>query len=238
MKLRTPRGRALSRVAFSPMARHGLSLGPCVRNGHIEDRPLWPICGPTERRSLRLAMVCAALWLSGVSCSSGQSVDRLTDVLADGEVVAELRYEAVDDDVQFDLSSRQTVLLDVEEFVSALVATDGGVPSWLAVPELTPTDGTMSPDERAEAMEDSLRKFMPTELGEHGRRYVWSLYWALSMPPEAVQLAILESEFTGKDSADWDFDGFRARYPEYLEEVAHAWLDTNRDLRPAGLKIE
>ena len=238
MKLRAIGNRNQSFLAYSLTVRNRVSQRSCARSIDVEDSPILLTCSPLEWRRLRLVLVCVALWLSGFSCSSAQSTDRLTEVLEDSDVVVALKYEPIDDIDRLGLSPQQAVSLDVDEFVVALVASDGGVPSWLAIPELTPTAGITSPTEGAESIKDVLRDFFPAELGEDGRRYVWSLYWALSMPPEAVQREILESEFTGKDRSSWDFDGFRARYPEYLEEIAHTWLDVNRDSRPAQLNIE
>lgn len=238
MDMRTLGNRAAALMAMFRNLHCRRSSRPYDGNSPHEDTSISSARGRLVRRRCRAVLVCIALWLSIASCSSDDSTNRLADVLADREVIADLRYESADDETQTDTSSQGMVAFGVDEFVSALVALEGGAPTWLAIPELSNEDGSNSIGGDDEVVEDMLSRFLPPELGENDRRYVWSLYWVLSMPPEKVQLEILNREFTGQDRFDWDFEGFRTRYPQYLEELAHSWLEINEDLQPSGLRIE
>ena len=185
-----------------------------------------------------LTLACLAVCIGSISCSSGRSNDRLTNVLADGDVVAELTYEPAEDGIQQDSSTQDIVTIEVEEFVSALLAIDGGAPSWLAIPELSSSEDSDSPDGHTENVGNSLQEIFPPELGEDSRRYLWSLFWTLDMPPESIQLAILNREFAGQTAGNLEYERFRSRYPEYLEELARAWLEINQESRPAELRFK
>ena len=183
-------------------------------------------------------MAGAVLMLSGTACSSGQSGDRLTDLLEDDEVVAELRYDttAIPDSAYS--GSVQTVVLDVEVFVSEFVKSEEGWPSWLLIGESVVDSETRASEEDTHVALDWLRQYMRPEIQEGNGAYVWSLYWTLAMPPAQIQLAILEREFGAGDPVERDVAGFRTRYPEYLTELARAWLDVNSEHRPEWLRIE
>lgn len=185
-----------------------------------------------------LALLYAATWMGIAACSAGQTPVWLSDVLADDAVRAELKYSVAGTNGEHGIAGPNAVVLDVEEFVTALAAIDGNAPSWLSLPELASNTGNISAEQRVEAMEELFREFLPPELSEDGRRYAWSLYWTLSMPPTEIQRAILDNEFSGNDRSDWDIDGFRERYPEYLAELAYVWLELNADVRPTGFAWE
>ncbi|WP_419839547.1 hypothetical protein [Candidatus Poriferisodalis sp.] len=180
----------------------------------------------------------AALVLSGIACTSAESGDRLTDVLVNDEVIAELRYDPTVVLGSSQSESVSTVVLNVEEFVSEIVSSEEGWPSWLSIGEST-IDSTVGEAEYdAHIALDWLHRYLPAETQEGNGTYVWALYWTLAMPPAQVQLAILEREFGVGELAEQNIAEFRARYPEYLAELARAWLAVNSEHRPGWLRVE
>ena len=183
-------------------------------------------------------MIGAVLSLTVVACSSPQPGVKLIDVLEHEAVIEELRYDAIGALDTTQQGPAQIVLLDVEEFVSRFVISEEGWPSWLTIDESISNTTKSRPDDETHVGLDWLHRYMPPNIEDNSGAYVWSLYWALAMPPAQVQLEILTGEFGGTSRTERDVDGFRSRYPEYLEELARAWLDINSEHRPEWLRIE
>ena len=180
----------------------------------------------------------AALVLNGTACNSADSGERLAEILANDEVIAELQYDSTVVLGSSQSESVSTVVLNVEKFVSEIVNSEDGWPSWLTIGESTIDSTAEASEEDAHIALDWLRQYLPVEAQEGNGAYVWALYWALAMPPPQVQLAILEREFGVGELAERDIAEFRARYPEYLAELARTWLDVNSEHRPGWLRVE
>lgn len=192
----------------------------------------------TCRWRVSALLVSTALLLSSTACSSSQSSTRFAELLEDDEIVAELRYNTTVTPDSTGTEPMQVVSLNVEQFVSEFTKSEGGWPSWLSAGNATTDSVARTLEKDASLTLDWLRSYVPSEAQANDSEYIWSLYWTLAMPPARVQLQILETELGADDLSEQDFDDFRSRYPEYLAELARAWLDVNSEHRPEWLRIE
>lgn len=185
--------------------------------------------------------VSTMLLLSSIACTSGQLDERLIDTLENDAVLEELRYDVYDataDQGPASLDPNLIIVLDVEEFVADFLESEEGWPAWLATGDSTNDSAILSSIDDTDATLDWLYQYIPGEARQTDGIYVWSLYWTLAMPPAPVQLEILEKEFVDASPSERNIAEFRSRYPEYLAELAHTWLDVNSEHQPDWLRIE
>lgn len=172
-----------------------------------------------------------------LSCSSHEP-DSALAALRSEEVIEALKLEPAENRDGSVLSQQESIVLDIDEFVSDFVTAQGAAPMWLAIDGLSADSDMSQSQDNPDAEYDWLYTYVSSEHDGEDNLFIWSLYWFLAMPPVAVQQEILEKEIGNRDSSEWDVAGFRSRYSGYLEQLARAWLDVNADSKPDWLRID